>query len=149
MSQEAAPITDDTKPAPKQGQGIRHVVTAENQIKVRAWSAVGVRQELQAAMLGVEVHTLRRHYDDELKTAKTDVIDLIAGGVVQRAINGDNYSANLFLKTQAGWRETPPLGTKDNPLVIEDGRNLALRAAAELRSTLGPQAPADDASSVL
>lgn len=67
-------------------------------------------------ILGINDDTLRKHYDYELKTAKTVAIERIGKTVYQQALEGDNKAQALYLKTQGasqGWIEKQVIETVD------------------------------------
>jgi len=49
----------------------------------------------------------------QYKKGRAQVIDEIASCLIDNALSGDTTSQVFFLKTQAGWRETQSIETKD------------------------------------
>jgi hypothetical protein len=116
-------------------------VTAEQRKLVESMAAVGIPSELICRVIGVSGKTLRKHYRDELDLAETKADAEVAGFLFANAKKG-NVTAQIFwLKTRAGWRETPQtiehsgsVGTYDmSKLTTDEIRTfieLARRAAA-------------------
>jgi len=75
--------------------------------QVEAMAAYGIPEIDIAAVVGVDPKTLRKHYRDELDLGETKANAQVAGFLFSAARNG-NVTAQIFwLKTRAGWRETP------------------------------------------
>ena len=65
-------------------------------------------------IIDINDDTLRKHYDKELKTAKTVAIERIGKTVYQQALQGDSKAQALYLKTQGsshGWVEKQVIET--------------------------------------
>ena len=64
----------DSADAPKRNLGGRpsHVPTEQTRIEVKALSALGVIQEQMAEYLGLDIKTLRKHYERELIAGKVE-----------------------------------------------------------------------------
>lgn len=92
----------------KQGQGIEHVVTDENMKQVTAMAAVGCTQAQIAQLFKINDDTFRKYYGEEFNRAKVLAIGKVAQTLYKRATEGNDLGAAIFyLKSQAGWRETP------------------------------------------
>lgn len=65
-------------------------------------------------IIGLDDDTLKKHYSRQLKTAKTEAIERIGKTVYQQALNGNEKSQALYLKTQGashGWVEKQVIET--------------------------------------
>jgi hypothetical protein len=95
--------------------GALHKPTEQTRAYVFALASFGVRQDEIADFLGISDDTLRKHYADELRTAKLERNAAVAAFLFRSAngstiAEGASYSdclraAMFWLKTQAGWRE--------------------------------------------
>lgn len=97
-----------TAVAKKTGQGIKHVVTEQNMKQVTALAAVGCTQAQIALLFKIDEDTFRKHYGEEYNRAKVLAIGKVAETLFKRATEKQDLGAAIFyLKSQAGWRETP------------------------------------------
>mgnify|MGYP006093489037 FL=1 len=69
-------------------------------------SAVGRPQEGIAAILGIDVKTLRKHYRVELDTAAEKANAKVSGALYNKAIAGDSTAIIWWEKTRQGRKET-------------------------------------------
>lgn len=88
--------------------------------------AVGIPHEGIAACIGdgIDDKTLRKHFAEELKTAKIKANAKIGGSIFNAAISGNMTAASLWAKTQMGWKETSVTevqGKDGAPLVLWGG----------------------------
>jgi len=75
--------------------------------QVEAMAAYGIPEDDIARVVTIDPKTLRKHYRDELDMGATKANAQVAGFLFNSARNG-NVSAQIFwLKTRAGWKETP------------------------------------------
>lgn len=81
----------------------------EHRRLIEQMTAVGVVQEQVAAVLGVSIDTIQRHYKEELLTAVSKANAKIAGTLYNKAMRGDTVCMIFWLKTRAGWRERTAL----------------------------------------
>ena len=68
----------------------------------------GTPKYLIAEVIGIDDETLTKHYKRELTTAKSEAIQRIGKTVYQQALEGNEKSQALYLKTQGashGWVE--------------------------------------------
>lgn len=86
-------------------QGKQHIPTEEQREEVERMKAIGMTNEEIAYVLKLTEKTLKKHYEDQLQYGKAKIKAKISGGVIKRAIAGDNACAFFYLKTQEGWRE--------------------------------------------
>ena len=130
--------TDKTLGTNKRKRGpIGHVPTPELREKVRLWSAVGTKQEVIAAELGITVDTLAKHSREELDEATARGVANVATNLYTKAMSGDVTSMIFYLKTRGRWSEKAPVGDAENPLVVQHqgkAEELAQTIAQQLRS---------------
>src|SRR4026209_2979505 len=75
--------------------------------QVETLAAYGIPAEDIARGVSIDPKKLRKHYRDELDLGETKANAQVAGFLFNSARNG-NVSAQIFwLKTRAGWKETP------------------------------------------
>jgi hypothetical protein len=111
--------------------------TDDDRKTVELMCAVGIPHEGIAACIGdgIDDKTLRRHFSEELKTAKLKANAKIGGAIFSAAMNGNMTAAALWAKTQMGWRETGTLeltGKDGGPVQTIDVTKLSTQALAEL-----------------
>ena len=82
--------------------------TDDDRKTVSLMCAVGIPHEGIAACIGdgIDDKTMRRHFAEELKTAKIKANAKIGGSIFNAAISGNMTAASLWAKTQMGWKET-------------------------------------------
>jgi hypothetical protein len=122
--------------------------------QVEAMAAYGIPETDISMVVGIDPKTLRKHYRDELDFGQTKANAQVAGFLFNSARNG-NVTAQIFwLKTRAGWKETPSehrhmgaLGTFDvrelsdealERIVFGTPPNLPHMSQAERRKALAP-----------
>ena len=122
--------------------------------QVEAMAAYGIPEIDISMVVGIDPKTLRKHYRDELDFGQTKANAQVAGFLFNSARTG-NVTAQIFwLKTRAGWKETPSehrhmgaLGTFDvrelsdealERIVFGTTPNLPPMSRAERRKTLAP-----------
>lgn len=74
------------------------------------------------AALKLSAETLAKHYDDEMKHGRTNVMTQVVGSLAQRAISGSDTAAIWLTKTRLGWtdRQNVELTGKDGgPIEIQ------------------------------
>ena len=84
-----------------------HKPTDKLRKKVQMLAVAGATQEQVASIIGVDAKTLRKHYREELTNSKVEASASVAGKLYQAAMSGNVVAQIFWLKTQAGWRETP------------------------------------------
>jgi hypothetical protein len=90
------------------GGANKHIVTPELKQRVCDLVMSGAPQYIIAEIIGIDEDTLKKHYKRELNTAKTEAIERIGKTVYQQALEGNEKSQALYLKTQGashGWVE--------------------------------------------
>lgn len=100
--------------------------TDDDRKTVSLMCAVGIPHEGIAACIGdgIDDKTLRKHFAEELKTAKIKANAKIGGSIFNAAISGNMTAASLWAKTQMGWKETSVTevqGKDGAPLVLWGG----------------------------
>lgn len=93
---------------PATRQGVTHVADAKSVEQVKSLAAVGVSQVQIATLLGITDDTFRKYYNEVFNQAKIQAIGMVAGTLFTKATKDKDLGAAIFyLKSQAGWRETP------------------------------------------
>lgn len=82
--------------------------TDDDRKTVSLMCAVGIPHEGIARCIGdgIDDKTLRKHFKEELETAKVRANAKVGGTIFNAAIGGDMKAATLWAKTQMGWKET-------------------------------------------
>lgn len=112
-----------------------HVPTARSREQVALLVTAGVAADVIAAVVGVSVSTLRKHYADELLTGRATMAARVTGALLREAMRGNVRAQTFFLATRAGWTpatsraeldaETIELATGKPPVeVVPDGLDL-------------------------
>ena len=82
--------------------------TEDEKMTVGMMCAVGIPHEGIALCIGdngIDDKTMRKHFAEELKTAKIKANAKIGGSIFNAAIGGNMTAASLWAKTQMGWKE--------------------------------------------
>lgn len=75
---------------------------------VKSMAAFGIRQEDIARKIGIRSpKTLRKYFRQELTDGATDANYNVAKSLYHKALGGDTYAAQFWLKCRAGWRDQP------------------------------------------
>lgn len=83
-----------------------HAPTDYQRGMVEAMAAYGATQSDMAAIIGVDVKTLRKAYSTELQLGLVKANNAVAGRLYRKAVDQDNLAAQIFwLKARAGWSE--------------------------------------------
>ena len=94
-----------------------HYPTPESKQRVCDLVMSGAPKYIIAEIIGIDDETLTKHYKTELSTAKTIAIERIGKTVYQQALEGNEKSQALYLKTQGashGWIEKQVIETVGN-----------------------------------
>lgn len=81
--------------------------------QVEKLAANGLTQQQIADSLGISVTTIEsrlresEEFKDAIKRGKAKGVAVIANQLFEKAKNGDTTSMIFFLKSQAGWKDTP------------------------------------------
>lgn len=67
---------------------------------------VGTPIKQIASVVGLDVKTLKLHYNDEIKNAKAIAIQEIGGVLYNLCMKGNLAAIQFYLRAQAGWSET-------------------------------------------
>jgi hypothetical protein len=85
----------------------RHQPDPSQRRQVEALAAYGIPEHEISRVVAIDPKTLRKYYREELDLGETKANAQVAGFLFNSAKNG-NVTAQIFwLKTRAGWRETP------------------------------------------
>jgi hypothetical protein len=80
--------------------------TEAQRLTVKSLAACGIRQEEIASKIGIRSpKTLREHFGEELASGVTDANYKVAKTVYEKAIKGDMYAAQFWLRCRANWRD--------------------------------------------
>jgi hypothetical protein len=80
--------------------------TEEQRLTVKSLAACGIRQEEIASKIGIRSpKTLREHFSQELASGVTDANYKVAKTVYEKAIQGDMYAAQFWLRCRGGWKD--------------------------------------------
>jgi hypothetical protein len=94
-----------------------HVPTKELRQRIKDLSLAGTPKYLIAKVVRLDDETITKHYDYELSCAKTEAVEAIAKTVYVQALNGNEKSQALYLKTQGashGWVEKQVIETNSD-----------------------------------
>jgi hypothetical protein len=108
--------------------------TDEQRRLVKSLAAYGMKYDAIARRLGIRsTKTLAKHFREELDSGDTEANAQVAQTLFQMAISGEQPASTMFwLKTRAGWRETPP-PQRDHLVKF---KLLNVNTAAEIASAL-------------
>jgi len=81
----------------------KHQPTEKTRKKVKLLSGVGSKQRTIAAIMGISLASLKRHYKDELKFGLEQANDLIAGKALELASKGKEGMIKYWLDHKASW----------------------------------------------
>ncbi len=98
---------EEKKPHSRMGRP-PFVPTEDERKLVEQMCAVGITHE-QIAMVvrdGIDADTLKKHFAEELRTAKIKANAKIGGSLFNQAMSGNTSAAIFWAKTQMGWKET-------------------------------------------
>jgi len=112
MNPKAEPIIPPIKPEMQKGKVGRkpYKPTQAQRAQVESMAAYGVPEHAIALVIGCDPKTLRKYYREELDTAHIKATSQVAQSLFQKAIGSGSQSvtaAIFWMKTRAGWRETP------------------------------------------
>ncbi len=126
-----------------------HKPTKASRTNVRKMCEAGIPQEAIATVMDCDPKTLRKHYRDELDTAKTKKIAGVAGNLIRKAMgNGPQatLAAIFYLKCQGGWIDKQHIehggSVRLAPANLESLDSAQLRALAGMADALLPPAAA-------
>lgn len=103
----------------------QHLATVANQRLVADLARYGVPQNAIAQKLGITDDTLRKHYKEQLKTAKIDDHVEIAAKAVEMAKAGNETMIKYYLDNLGGdeWRKKPAqlevTGANGGPIAVQ------------------------------
>jgi hypothetical protein len=76
--------------------------------RVSDLAIAGIPQYMIAKVIGIDEATLKKHYEFELTCAEPEAIERVSKTVVMQALNGNEKSQSLYMKTKGakyGWVE--------------------------------------------
>ena len=85
-----------------------HEVTEALRQRVSDLAIAGIPQYMIANVIGIDDDTLKKYYQRELDCSEPEAVERVASTVVMQAINGNEKSQALYLKTKGakyGWVE--------------------------------------------
>jgi len=91
-----------------------HVPTPELRQRVTDLAIAGIPVYMIAKVVKLDDETLTKHYDYELSCSEPEAVERVANTVVMQAINGNEKSQALYLKTKGakyGWIEKQVIET--------------------------------------
>ena len=98
-----------------------HKKTDVTKGQVEAMVRFGATQEQIASYLKIDVKTLVKHYDFELKNALLEANFSVANNLFVKAIQQDDYKAQEFwLKTRGRWRTRDSIIEQDEKKEIRE-----------------------------
>ena len=96
--------------------------TEEQRRMVKTMTAMGAKQEVVAARMGVRSpKTLRKYFRQELDQGGLEANLSAAQALYKKAMEGDVRAATFWLKCRAGWRDRPdfnPPGAPPAPFIV-------------------------------
>ena len=92
--------------------------TEQERRTVKTMAGLGFKQEDIAKVVGLRSDkTLRKHFREEITRGSIDARAQVSQTLYKMAISGKHLTATIFfLKTQAGWRETPTAENRPAPV---------------------------------
>jgi hypothetical protein len=90
--------------------------TDEQRRLVKSLAACGIRQEDIARKIGIRSpKTLRKYFRKELTNGATDANYKVAKSLFDKAVGGDTYAAQFWLRCRAGWKDQTNFATPAAP----------------------------------
>lgn len=62
----------------------------------------------------LSLQSLYKYYGDDISEARAEVVSSIGGKVVQQALDGDQKSQELYLRSKGGWSPNNTTTVEDN-----------------------------------
>lgn len=90
------------------GGANKHEPTDSLRERVTDLSIAGIPQYMIAKVIGIDEETLKKYYQHELDCSEPEAVERVASTVVMQAMNGNEKSQSLYLKTKGakyGWIE--------------------------------------------
>lgn len=104
------------------GRIVAHEPTEKSRNEVSALKSFGHTNIEIAAYFDIHIDTLTKYYQRELDTAIIKANAQVANRLFNKAVNGDDLSAQIFwLKTRGRWREKDPAESLSVTIKHEDG----------------------------
>jgi hypothetical protein len=97
--------------------------------QIMLMAGIGLTHDQIAKVMDISDETLRRHYNQELATAKAMLNTQVAGNLYSIATSKDHKgavtAAIFWLKTQAKWKETIDLSSEDGTMTPKAGLDVS------------------------
>jgi uncharacterized protein with von Willebrand factor type A (vWA) domain len=93
-----------------------HYPTKEQRQRVTDLAVAGIPKYLIAKIIKIDDETLTKHYEHELSCAQAEAVERIGKVVAIQALEGNEKSQALYLKTQGakfGWVEKQVIETNN------------------------------------
>lgn len=103
--------------------GSSHAKTNRKMNEVERMTACGLDESEIAYCMGIDVVTLKYHYQDQLDMGQARVMAKIGMSQIRQAIRGDSNAAQFFLRARGRW-VTPTKIEQDVTLTVQDKRTL-------------------------
>lgn len=127
--------------------------TAEQRAMVKSLAGLGTPHEgirllVKDGDRPISLPTLTKHFEEELESGRVEANAKVAKSLFNQATAGENVTAMIFwLKTRAGWKETPQTLEHTGP----DGKPLAVPTLSDFYKTVaifdGKDSPTQDEAS--
>lgn len=65
----------------------------------------GISPDMIAKCIGISIHTLMKHFPEELELGRAKIHTRIADSLIRQAMAGNTSAMIFYAKTQMGWRE--------------------------------------------
>lgn len=102
--------------------------TPEDREIVMAMAFAGFTHERIANAMRMAENTLRKHFEDELKTGADRMLADVVRSLAAKARTGDTTACIWITKTRLGWREHPKRVEMSGP----DGGSISVSEKSEL-----------------
>jgi L-fucose isomerase-like protein len=107
--------------------------------QIMLMAGIGLTHDQIAKVMDISDETLRRHYKQELATAKAMLNTQVAGNLYSIATSKDHKgavtAAIFWLKTQAKWKETLDISNEDGSLKPEPVQVAVMNALKKVHDT--------------
>jgi hypothetical protein len=85
-----------------------HIPTKELRQTVADLFSCGVPRVRIAERMGINEHTLRKYYQEQMEDTKENMAAALAKNLFQDALNGNSQAREFWLKCQARWSHAKP-----------------------------------------
>lgn len=115
-----------------------HAPTDKDRKQVESLAGFGIPQAEIARLIGISIHTLEKHYREELDTGASKANAQVAQALFKRALGSDASAvtaAIFWLKTRARWSETVNISNPDGTLRPEPYQAAVIEALSRIHET--------------